>query len=152
MEVYNIEKTAIVENVDLSRGYLVDDQIVTIIPAQPEVQEQSHYVTVKIYENGGKDIEKIIDVPYKPAVPQKEIIEKIQVYIPYTEVEIIEKQKNEMRCWREKYFKIIDCAVWYDCLTLEEKEEVKKFRYELLDITETLDTPKIPNCVSKRCF
>ncbi len=150
MKVYNFEKTSIIENPDLTRGYLVDDQIVRITPAQAEVQEQSHYVTIRTYENGGSDLEKVVDVPYQPAVPQKEEVEKIQVYVPYTEAELLERQKQELRYWRRQYFEIIDCAVWYDCLTLEEKEQVKQFRLALLDITKTLVKPAVPNCVAAR--
>lgn len=151
MKIYNKEKTIILENPDLEKGYLVNDKIVVkTIPAQEEVQEQFHYVTVKEYENGGKDVEKVIDVEYQPAVPEHDETEDIQVYIPYTIDEYFEKQKNKLREWREQYFKIIDCAVWYDCLTQEEKEQVKQFRYALLDITETMVKPAVPSCVSAR--
>ena len=150
MKVYNFEKTSIIENPDLTRGYLMDDKLINIIPACAEVQEKSHYVTIRTYENGGCDVEKVIDRPYQPAVPETERIEEIQVYVPYTEEELLERKKQELRHWRKRQFEIIDCAVWYDCLTTEEKEQVKQFRFELLDITETLVFPKVPDCVVAR--
>lgn len=67
-----------------------------------------------------------------------------------TEEELLERQKQELRKWREKFFDVIDCAVWYDCLTDKEKQEVKVFRYALLDITQTLEKPTIPACVLER--
>ena len=150
MKIYNKEKTAIIENPDLTRGYLVDDEIVKIIPAKSSIQEQFHYITIKTYENGGADLKKVIDVPYQPATPQIEKTENIQVYIPYTETELYEIKKQELRAWRKKNIKVIDCAVWYDCLTQEEKEQVKQFRLALLDITKTFVKPSIPTCVDAR--
>ena len=114
------------------------------------MQEQSHIEVVKEYPNGGKDVKTVIDVPYQPAMPEREETEDIKVYIPYTDEELLEREKQQLRAWREKYFNIIDCAVWYDCLTDEEKQEVKDFRYALLDITETMTKPTIPNCVIAR--
>lgn len=150
MKIYNKEKTAILENPDLKMGYLVNDTIVRIVPAQSEIKEQSHYVTIRTYENGGSDVEKVIDVPYQAGKPEHEEIENIQVYIPYTEAELLEIKKQELRAWRKKYFKIIDCAVWYDCLAEYEKELVKQFRLSLLNITETLIKPEVPTCVAVR--
>jgi len=156
MKIYNQEKKTILENPDLTKGYLVNDKIfVKHVPAQEEVKKQSHYEDVKVFYNPdgsvkGKEVREVIDIPHRPAVEAHDEYEDIQVYIPYTEEELLEMQKEELRAWREEYFKIIDCAVWYDCLTVEEKEEVKQFRQELLDITTTLKHPAIPNCVLKR--
>ena len=151
MKIYDETKSKILDNPDLTKGYLKDDTIVVrIIPAQAEVQEQSHIEVVKEYPNGGKDVKTVIDVPYQPAMPEREETEDIKVYIPYTDEELLEREKQQLRAWREKYFNIIDCAVWYDCLTDEEKQEVKAFRYALLDITETMTKPTIPNCVVAR--
>ena len=86
MKIYNQSKTEILENPDLGKGYLKQDKIETTYhEATPEIQEQSHYVTIKEYPNGGKDVGKIIDVEYQPAREAYYDYEDIQVNIPYTE-------------------------------------------------------------------
>ena len=93
MKIYNEEKTQILDNPDLTNGYLKQDKIVIkTIPATEEVKEQFHYVTIKEYENGGKDVEKVIDVEYQPSKPETYEYEDIQVYIPYTEEELTQKE------------------------------------------------------------
>lgn len=151
MKIYNREKTNIIVEPNLDAGYLVEDTIVLrTVPAQEEVKEQFHYEVVKEYPNGGKEVKKVVDIEHKPFVPAHEEKEKIYVYIPYTLEELIEKQKQELRNWRQQFFEIIDCAVWYDMLTTNEKEEVKRFRLALLDITKALSKPEIPDCVKQR--
>ena len=148
MKIYNESKTEILEDVDLEKGYLKEDKLVLrIVPEQQEVKEEFHY-DYKEYPNGGKDRIKVVDVPYSPYIPEYEEIENIQVYIPYTQEELLERKKTKLREWREEYFKIIDRATWYDTLSNEEKELVKKFRLELLDITKTLTYPDVPLCVA----
>lgn len=150
MEIYNQTKTEILENVDLELGYLVNDKrLVRIVSEQQEVQKQSHYEVIKTYykKDGsikGKEVKEVVDVPYQPYVPEHEEFEDIQVYIPYTEEQLLERKKQSLREWREKYFKILDRAVWYDTLSNEQKEEVKTFRKNLLDITSTMIKPEVP--------
>lgn len=97
MKIYNKEKTQILDNPDFKKGYLKQDKIVVkTIPATEEVQEQFHYVTIKEYENGGKDVEKVIDVEYQPAKPETYEYEDIQVYILYTEEELTQKEIYEL--------------------------------------------------------
>lgn len=94
MKVYNEAKTEELAMYDLTKGYLKDDVLVTHIPAQEEVREVSHEVVLQEYPNGGKDVEIVIDVPYRAEVPAHDEEEKIQVYIPYTAKEI---EENEAR-------------------------------------------------------
>ncbi len=153
MKIYNQNKTEIIENPNLELGYLINDKrLVRVVPEQPEVQKQSHIEVINIYYNEdgsekGRDVKEVIDNPYQPYVAEHEEYEDIQVYIPYTEEQLLERKKQSLREWREKYFKIIDRAVWYDTLTTEQKEEVKEFRQKLLDITETLTKPNVPQIV-----
>ena len=152
MKIYNQEKTEIIENPDLEKGYLKDDtRVVRIVPESIEVPEQFHYeYTDYKNEKGevyGRDRKKVIDQPYQPHIPMHEETEDIKVYIPYTEQELLERKKQELRNWREKYFNIIDRATWFDSLTDEEKAEVHTFRKALLDITIALEYPEIPECV-----
>lgn len=98
MKIYNQNKTQIIENPDLSKGYLQNDTIVIgTIPAQAEVMQQSHIEVVKEYSNGGKIVKTIIDIPYQPAIPAQEQIENIQVYIPYTQNELNNIKINELK-------------------------------------------------------
>jgi hypothetical protein len=98
MKIYNQEKTEILENVDLDKGYLKEDKIcITIIPLQEEIKEQYHYETVAEYSNGGKDIKKVVDIPYQPYIPEHEEYEQIQVYIPYTQKEINKRRIAELK-------------------------------------------------------
>lgn len=151
MKTYNQDKTQIIENPNLELGYLKRDvKVLRLVPAQEEVEEKFHYEVIKEYPNGGKELRKVVDVEYQPAVEEHEEKEDIYVYIPYTAAELLQKQMEELREWRKQYFAIIDCAVWYDTLTQAEKEEVKAFRLQLLDITRTLVKPSIPVCVSNR--
>lgn len=106
MKIYNQSKTEILENPDLEKGYLKQDKIETTYhEATPEIQEKSHYVTIKEYPNGGKDVEKVIDVEYQPAREAYYDYEDIQVYVPYTEKELarieIGKLKQELEKWKE---------------------------------------------------
>lgn len=102
MKIYNQEKTQILENPDLKKGYLIQDQIVVkTIPATEEVQEQSHY-EYKDYldENGnvyGQDKIKIIDVAYKPAKPETYEYEDIWVYILFTEEQLKNNRIAEIK-------------------------------------------------------
>lgn len=103
MRVFTQDKTAELTEYDLKKGYLMDDEIVTeheaeIVhhPAVEAVEEQSHYEVIAEYPNGGKDVEKVIDVEAVEArEAYDEVVkeawterEAIQIYIPYTEEEI----------------------------------------------------------------
>ena len=57
------ENGAVVENPDLTRGYLTDDTEEVTHPAVEGVEEQWHWETVTEYPNGGKDVQKIVDRP-----------------------------------------------------------------------------------------
>lgn len=142
MKIYDETKTEILENVDLEKGYLIQDKIVTkTIPAQEEVKEQFHY-EYKEYPNGGKDQIKVIDVEHKPAKPETYEYEDIQVYKQYTEEEF----KNNLRVKREiECFKIINRGqLWYDTLTDEQKTELGEWYNDWLNVTDTLEVPVKP--------
>lgn len=88
MQIYNQDKTAIVENPDYELGYLKPDRITIHHEAVEGVEEVGHYETIAEYPNGGKDVEWIVEIP---GVEEKEAYdekEDIQVYIPYTEEEL----------------------------------------------------------------
>ena len=73
---------------DLSKGKLENDTLIEHIPEQQEIQEQWHYETIKEYPNGGKDVEKVIDVVGQPYIAEHDEVEDILVYKPYSQQEI----------------------------------------------------------------
>lgn len=98
MKIYNKHKTQILDNPDLKKGWLKDDKIVIkTIPATEEVEEQGHWVTIMEYENGGKDVEWVVDVEGIPAKPETYEYEDIQVYVPYTEEELKQNRIYEIQ-------------------------------------------------------
>ena len=94
MEVYNQNKTEILTEYDLTKGYLTTDYIDEIIPEVQAVQEQGHYVTIAEYPNGGNDVEWVVDVAGAEYQPER--IEKvpITVYVPFTEEQLKQQQIN----------------------------------------------------------
>ena len=87
------ETGAVVENPDLTLGYLVDDTEPVEHPAVEGVEEVSHYETVAEYSNGGRDVQKIVDRPGVQA--QEEWVEQvpIQKYIRYTAEELAAQEE-----------------------------------------------------------
>lgn len=96
MEIYN-EQMELVENPDLSLGYLKLGTRTEHHEAIEGVEEVWHYETIAEYPNGGKDVEKVIDVPGVEAKEAWDEEIQIQVYVLYTQEELdaIEAQKNK---------------------------------------------------------
>ena len=88
---------------DLSKGKLESDTLIEHIPEQQEIQEQWHYETVKEYPNGGKDVEKVIDVVGQPYIAEHDEVEDILVYKPYSQQEIkVIKNNNRIAELKQK--------------------------------------------------
>ena len=87
------ENGAAIENPDLTLGYLVDDTEPVEHPAVEGVEEQWHWETVTEYPNGGKDVQRVVDVLGVQA--QEEWVEKvpIQKYIRYTAEELAAQEE-----------------------------------------------------------
>lgn len=96
MEIYN-EQMERIENPDLTLGYLKPGTRTEHHDAVEGVTEVWHYETVAEYPNGGKDVQKVVDVPgvEAQAAWDKEI--PIQIYVPYTQDELdrIEAERNK---------------------------------------------------------
>ena len=144
MKVYNQDKTQILNEYDLEKGYLISDKIlVDTLPAQEEIKEQGHYETVNEYENGGKDVKWVVDVEGHIARPETPVYDDIQVYIPYTEEEIIERLRYRRE---EECFSIINRGqLWYNNLTAEQYDALQVWYKTWLDVTETKMIPEKPN-------
>ena len=76
------ETGAVVENPDLTLGYLTDDTQPLEHPAQEAVAEVAHYETVAEYPGGGRDVQRVVDVPGVPARPAWTEQLPIKRYIP----------------------------------------------------------------------
>lgn len=113
MEVYNQDKTQIIENYDLTKGKLVNDTILVDIPEVQEVKEQYHYETIATYDNGGKDVKKVIDVKgveYSPARQEKK---EILIYVPFSEEELRAKKLADLEYWFNTFFdKMLTQSLW----------------------------------------
>ena len=87
------ETGAVVENPDLTLGYLTDDTQPLEHPAQEAVAEVAHYETVAEYPGGGRDVQKVIDVPGVPAQAAWTEQVPIQKYIRYTAEELAAQEE-----------------------------------------------------------
>ena len=78
---------------NLENGRLIEEQIVKVHHAATEaIEEVFHYVTVAEYPNGGKDIEKVIDIPGVPAREAWDEYETVQRYVEFSAAEKIRSQ------------------------------------------------------------
>ena len=96
MEIYN-ESMERIERYDLSLGYLKPGTRTVHHDAVEGVTEVWHYETVAEYPNGGKDVQKVVDVPGVEAKPTWDEEIAIQIYVPYTQDELdrIEAERNK---------------------------------------------------------
>ena len=91
------ETGAVVENPDLTLGYLVDDTEPVEHPSVEGVDEVSHYETVAEYPNGGRDVRKVIDVPGVPAQAAWTEQVPVQRYIRYTAEELAAQEEERKK-------------------------------------------------------
>lgn len=96
MEIYN-ENMELIENPDLTLGYLKDSTRTVHHEAVEGVTEVWHYETIAEYPNGGKDIRKVVDVPGVEAQAAWDEEIPIQIYVPYTQEELdrMEAERNK---------------------------------------------------------
>lgn len=90
MKIYNEDKTQelVAKECDLSLGCLKTETEVIHHEAQEEQEEQGHYEIVAEYENGGQDIEWIVDVPGIEGHEAYDETIQYQIYHLYTEAEL----------------------------------------------------------------
>ena len=95
-EIYN-EQMELIENPDLTLGYLKPDTRTEHHEAVEGVTEVWHYETVAEYPNGGKDVRKVVDVPGVAAQAAWDEEIPIQIYVPYTQEELdhMEAERNK---------------------------------------------------------
>lgn len=95
-EVYD-ESGKLLEEFDLSIGWLKPSTRTEHHEAVEGVEEVWHWETIAEYPNGGKDVKKVVDVPGVEAKDTWDEKIPIYIYIPYTEEELaaIEEEKNK---------------------------------------------------------
>ena len=121
------ETGAVVENPDLTLGYLTDDTQPLEHPAQEAVAEVAHYETVAEYPGGGKDVQRVVDVPGVPAKPAWTEQLPIKRYIRYTAEELAAQEEARKKAEaREKLPETVAAL----------QEENKMLRQCLLEMSE----------------
>ena len=91
------ETGAVVENPDLTLGYLTNDTQPLEHPAQEAVAEVAHYETVAEYPSGGRDVQRVVDVPGVPARPAWTEQLPIKRYIRYTAEELAAQEEERKK-------------------------------------------------------
>ena len=103
------ENGAAIENPDLTLGYLVGGTEPVEHPAVEGVEEVSHYETVAEYPNGGKDVQRVVDVPGVPAQAAWTEQMPVQRYIRYTAEELAAQEEARKKAEaREKLPERVD--------------------------------------------
>ena len=122
------ETGAVVENPDLTLGYLTGSTEEITHPAVEGVEEQWHWETVTEYPNGGRDVRKVIDVSGVPA--QAAWLEQVPVqrYIRYTDEELAAQEEARKKAEaREKLPERVDALQ-------KENEMLKQCLLEMSEI------------------
>ena len=82
---------------DLSLGWLEDTTQTIHHDAVEGVAEQFHYETIAEYPNGGKDVQKVVDVPGVEARDAYDETVEVQVYHPYTAEELTAQKEAKKK-------------------------------------------------------
>ena len=120
------ETGAVVENPDLTLGYLVGGTEPVEHPAVEGVEEEWHWETVTEYPNGGKDVQKVVD---RPGVEAKEAWTEqvpIQKYIRYTAEELAAQEESRKKQEAKDKLPETVAALQEDNKTLKKESEMLK--------------------------
>ena len=128
------ENGAVVENPDLTLGYLVGGTEPVEHPAVEGVEEVSHYETVTEYPGGGRDVRKVIDVPGVPAQAAWTEQVPVQRYIRYTAEELAAREEARKKQEAKDKLPETVAALQEDNKTL--KEENAMLKQCLLEMSE----------------
>lgn len=122
------ENGILIESPDMAKGYLKNDSLFVMHHEAVEaVEEQGHWVTIKEYPNGGKDVDWVVDVPAVEAKEAWDEYEDILRFVAYTAKELAAKKIEELkRNLSETDYNII--KVVEGAATLSEMADVIKKR------------------------
>ena len=128
------ETGTVMENPDLTLGYLTADTEEVTHPAVEGVEEQWHWETVTEYPNGGRDVRKGIDVSGVPAQAAWTEQVPIQKYIRYTAEELAAQEEARKKAEAREKLPETVAALQEDNKTL--KEENKMLKQCLMEMSE----------------
>ena len=128
------ETGAVVENPDLTFGYLTTSTEEITHPAVEGVEGQWHWETVTEYPNGGRDVRKVIDVPGVPAQAAWTEQMPVQRYIRYTADELAAQEEARKKAEAREKLPETVAALQEDSKTL--KEENKMLKQCLMEMSE----------------
>lgn len=97
MKIIDEKGVELVTAPDLSLGWLEDTTQTIHHDAVEGVAEQFHYETIAEYPNGGKDVQKVVDVPGVEARDAYDETVEVQVYHPYTAEELAQQEANRKK-------------------------------------------------------
>ena len=86
-----------IESPDLTKGYLKPETQTVHHDAVAGVKEVSHYETLAEYPNGGKDVQKVVDVAAVAAKDAWDEEERVQVYHLYTAEELAAQAETKKK-------------------------------------------------------
>lgn len=94
------------QSYDESKGYVEQEEINgEYHEAQEQVKEEFHYKVIQEYPNGGKDVEKVIDVPYQAAHEAYYDKETILRYHPYTDEQLAQIAEEKAEAEKQEQIK-----------------------------------------------
>lgn len=108
-EIYN-EAMEPIENPDLALGYLTASTRTVHHDAVEGVTEVWHYETAAEYPNGGKDVQKVVDVPGVKAQAAWDEEIPIQIYVPYTQEELDRMEEERSKPTTEQRVDALETA------------------------------------------
>lgn len=120
------ENGAVVENPDLTLGYLTTSTEEVTHPAVEGVEEQWHWETVTEYPNGGRDVRKVIDVPGVPAQAAWTEQVPVQRYIRYTADELAAQEEARKKAEAREKLPETVAALQEENKTLKKESEMLK--------------------------
>ena len=90
MKIYNEDRTKEFkpEECEASLGYFTTEQEIVHHEAVERQEEQGHYEVITEYENGGQDVEWVVDVPYIEGHDAYDEMVYFQIYHLYTDAEL----------------------------------------------------------------
>ena len=130
------ETGAVVENPDLTLGYLTGSTEEITHPAVEGVEEQWHWETVTEYPNGGRDVQRVVDVPGVPAQAAWTEQVPVQRYTRYTAEELAAQEEARKKQEAKDKLPETVAALQKENETLKKESEMHK--QCLLEMSETV--------------
>ena len=129
------ETGAVMENPDLTLGYLTDDTEEITHPAVEGVEEQWHWETVTEYPNGGMDVRRVVDVLGVQAKPAWTEQLPIKRYIRYTAEQLTaQEEARKKQQEREKLPETVEALQKENETLKKESEMLKQCLLEMSEI------------------